>query len=111
MDALTREPVVAPPIRRTRRWIVALLCVLATAGLGAAIWRWPVAPPVDKAALQREANQVVPIVQAVAVRRDMPVWLDGLGTVQAFQAVTVKTMVDGPVDRCRFQGRSDRPCR
>lgn len=97
MDALTREPVLAPPIRRTRRWLAVLVCVLATAGIGVAIWRWPVAPPADKAALQREANQVIPIVQAVAVRRDMPVWLDGLGTVQAFQTVTVKTMVDGPL--------------
>jgi membrane fusion protein, multidrug efflux system len=103
MDALTREPVLAPPIRRTRRWLWALLCVLVTAGIGAAIWRWPVAPPADKAALQREANRVIPIVQAAAVRRDMPVWLDGLGTVQAFQAVTVKSMVDGPLIDVAFK--------
>jgi multidrug efflux system membrane fusion protein len=103
MDALTREPVVAPPVRRSRRWMAALLCVLATAAIGVAIWRWPVAPPVDKAALQREANQIIPVVQAEVVRRDMPVWLDGLGTVQAFQAVTVKTMVDGPLIDVAFK--------
>jgi multidrug efflux system membrane fusion protein len=103
MDALTREPVLAPPIRRTRRWMAALLCVLVTAGLGFAIWRWPVTPPPDKAALRREADQVVPVVQAAAIRRDMPVWLDGLGTVQAFQAVTVKTMVDGPLIEVGFK--------
>ncbi|HEX3990406.1 MAG TPA: efflux RND transporter periplasmic adaptor subunit [Acetobacteraceae bacterium] len=102
MDALTREPVLAPPIRRTRRRMAALLCVLVTAVIATAIWRWPVAPPVDKAALQREANQVVPVVQAEAMRRDMPVWLDGLGTVQAFQTVTVKTMVDGPLTDVAF---------
>jgi multidrug efflux system membrane fusion protein len=103
MDALTREPVLAPPIRRTRRWLTALLCVLVTAGIGAAIWLWPVPPPADKAAQQREANQVIPIVQAEAVTRDMPVWLDGLGTVQAFQTVTVKTMVDGPLTDVAFK--------
>jgi multidrug efflux system membrane fusion protein len=103
MDALTREPVLAPPIRRTRRWMAALLCALLTVGLGVAIWRWPVAPPADKAALQREANQVIPIVQAEAVLRDMPIWLDGLGTVQAFQAVTVKSMVDGPLVDVAFK--------
>ncbi len=103
MDALTREPVLAPPIRRTRRWMAALLCVLLTVGLGVAIWRWPVAPPTDKAALQREANQVIPVVQAEAIRRDMPIWLDGLGTVQAFQTVTVKTMVDGPLTDVAFK--------
>lgn len=103
MDALTREPGLAPTVRRSRRWTAALLCVLATAAIGVAIWRWPVAPPVDKAALLREAGQVIPIVQAAAVQRDMPVWLDGLGTVQAFQSVTVKTMVDGPLVDVPFQ--------
>jgi membrane fusion protein, multidrug efflux system len=103
MDALTREPVLAPPTRRTRRWMAALVCVVVTAGIGVAIWRWPVAPPADKAALQREASKVIPIVQAQAIRRDMPIWLDGLGTVQAFQTVTVKTMVDGPLIDIAFK--------
>ncbi len=104
MDALTREPpVLAPGASRTRRWLLALLCVVATVGIGAAIWFWPVPPPVDKAALQREASQIVPVVDAPAVRRDMPVWLDALGTVQAFQTVTVKTMVDGPLDSVAFK--------
>ena len=107
MDALTREPVLAPQPSRTRRWSKWLLCALVTACIGVAIWRWPVAPPADKAALLREANQVIPIVQAAAIKRDMPVWLDGLGTVQAFQTVTVKTMVDGPLTDVAFtEGQS-----
>lgn len=103
MDALTREPGLAPPTSRTRRWLVALLCVLVTAGLGVAIWRWPVAPREDKAARLREANQVIPVVLAAAATRDMPVWLDGLGTVQAFQMVTVRSMVDGPLTDVAFK--------
>ena len=102
MDALTREPMLAPPASRTRRRLWALLCVLVTAGIGAAIWLWPVAPREDKAALLREANQIIPVVPAEAVKRDMPVWLDGLGTVQAFQMVTVKSMVDGPLTDVAF---------
>jgi len=103
MDALTREPVLAPPSGRLRRWVVGFLCVLATAGLGAAIWFWPVAPREDKAARLREANQIIPVVQAEAVKRDVPVWLDGLGTVQAFQTVTVRSMVDGPLTGVAFK--------
>jgi multidrug efflux system membrane fusion protein len=102
MDALTREPMLAPSASRTRRRLWALLCVLVTAGIGAAIWLWPVAPREDKAALLREANQIIPVVPAEAVKRDMPVWLDGLGTVQAFQMVTVKSMVDGPLTDVAF---------
>jgi multidrug efflux system membrane fusion protein len=108
MDALTREPpVLTPPASRMRRWLVALLCVLATVGIGAGIWLWPVKPPEDKAARSREANQVIPVVDAPAVKRDMPVWLDGLGTVQAFQTVTVKTMVDGPLVSVAFKEGQD----
>jgi membrane fusion protein, multidrug efflux system len=107
MDAVTREPVLAPSTSRSRRWMVMLLCILATAGIGAAIWWWPVAPPEDKAARLREANQIIPVVQAEAVKRDVPVWLDGLGTVQAFQTVNVKSMVDGPLIDVPFKEGQD----
>jgi membrane fusion protein, multidrug efflux system len=107
MDALTREPVIAPSPSRTRRRLLALLCVLATAGIGAGIWLWPVAPIEDKAAKLREANQIIPVVAARAVTREMPVWLDGLGTVQAFQTVTVKSMVDGPLVSVAFREGQD----
>jgi multidrug efflux system membrane fusion protein len=107
MDALTREPVIAPPASRSRWWMGALLCVLVTVGIGAAIWLWPVAPAEQNAARLREANQVIPVVAADAVKRDMPVWLDGLGTVQAFQTVTVKSMVDGPLVSVAFKEGQD----
>jgi multidrug efflux system membrane fusion protein len=106
MDALTREPVLAPPASRTRRWTVTLLCALATVGIGAAIWFWPVPPRVDKAAL-REANQIIPVVPVEATMRDMPIWLDALGTVQAFQTVTIRSMVDGPLINIAFQEGQD----
>lgn len=103
MDALTREPALAPQVRRTRRWLSALLCILATAVLAVVIWRWPASPPADKAAQLRAADQTIPVVAAGAVKRDMPVWLHALGTVQAFQTVTVKTMVDGPLIAVDFK--------
>ena len=107
MDALTREPVIAPPASRTRWWVRALLCFLVTVGIGAGIWLWPVAPPDQTAARLREANRIIPVVVSAAVKRDMPVWLDGLGTVQAFQTVTVKTMVDGPLISVAFKEGQD----
>ena len=108
MDALTREPLTAPPRGRTRRWIVTVLCVLATLAIGAAIWYWPVAAPEQKAGGRfRDGGQVIPVVEAAAEKRDMPVWLDGLGTVQAFQTVTVKSMVDGPLIAVAFKEGED----
>ncbi len=110
MDALTREPIVAPPASRGRMWrrLATLLCVLATIGIGAAIWYWPVTAPEKKAGGRgRDAAQVIPVVEAPAMKRDVPVWLDGLGTVQAFQTVTVKSMIDGPLVAVSFKEGQD----
>jgi membrane fusion protein, multidrug efflux system len=43
----------------------------------------------------RGARNNIPVVAAAAHRGDMPVYLQGLGTVTAFNTVTVKTRVDG----------------
>jgi multidrug efflux system membrane fusion protein len=47
-------------------------------------------------------DRAVPVAVAVAERRDVPVWLDGLGTVAAFQQVTVRPQVDGRLDKVLF---------
>jgi multidrug efflux system membrane fusion protein len=46
---------------------------------------------------RRMANRPVPVVAAPAHRGDVPVLLRGLGTVTAFNTVTVKSRVDGPL--------------
>jgi multidrug efflux system membrane fusion protein len=43
----------------------------------------------------RGARNNIPVVASAAHRGDMPVYLQGLGTVTAFNTVTVKTRVDG----------------
>ncbi|WP_342235805.1 efflux RND transporter periplasmic adaptor subunit [Inquilinus sp. OTU3971] len=45
----------------------------------------------------------VPVEAAAAARRDVPVYLTGLGTVQALNTVTVKTRVDGQLQTVSFQ--------
>ena len=37
----------------------------------------------------------VPVTVATAKRQDVPVWLDGIGTVQAYNTVTIRSRVDG----------------
>jgi multidrug efflux system membrane fusion protein len=39
---------------------------------------------------------------AAATREDLPVWIEGLGTVAAFQQVTVRPQVDGRLDKVFF---------
>jgi multidrug efflux system membrane fusion protein len=101
MDALTREAVTGEKLRTPRRarargWGSVALCLLALVAIGSAIWFFPTSEPAgpDK---QRDANQPIPVTTAAATSKDMPIYLDGLGTVQAFNTVTIKAMVDGPL--------------
>jgi multidrug efflux system membrane fusion protein len=43
------------------------------------------------------------VAVAAAVQADVPVFVDALGTVQAFNAVTVRTRVDGQLIKVNFQ--------
>lgn len=57
---------------------------------------------------QRGAGQqAVPVSIAAVTQQDMPVYLDGLGTVQAFNTVTIKTRIDGEVTQVAFREGQD----
>jgi multidrug efflux system membrane fusion protein len=52
-------------------------------------------------------QQAIPVAVAPAVQQDMPLYLTGLGSVQAFYTVTVKTRVDGEVRQVYFKEGQD----
>jgi multidrug efflux system membrane fusion protein len=47
------------------------------------------------------------VLTATATTADVPIYLDALGTVQAFNTVNIKAMVDGPLIQVRFQEGQD----
>ena len=49
----------------------------------------------------------VPVVAANAEQKDVPIYLDGLGTVQAFNTVTVHPRVDGALVQINFTEGQD----
>jgi multidrug efflux system membrane fusion protein len=49
----------------------------------------------------------VPVVTATAAREDVPIFLTGIGTVQAAQSVTVKVRVDGQLQKVAFSEGQD----
>jgi len=49
------------------------------------------------------AGFAVPVVVANAQRGDLPVYFNGLGTVTAFNTVTVRSRVDGQITKINFQ--------
>lgn len=93
-----------PPDDRRRhfrmgaRGIGALLALVAA---GAAVTAWLVRD--DRAmAVAPAVVQPVPVQVAVAKREDVPIYLTGLGTVQAFNTVTVRARVDGQLEQVLF---------
>lgn len=47
-------------------------------------------------------DRPVPVVVAVVERRDVPLYLEGLGTVAAYNTVTVRPRVEGRLDAVRY---------
>lgn len=48
-------------------------------------------------------DRIVPVQVASAEKTSLPIWLEGLGTVTAFQQVTVRAQVDGRLDKVLFE--------
>ena len=96
------EPMASRRPSRVRRLVVALLCVAVAAAIGWAIFLWPKhAPPGNK------AEEKVPVLLADSRIADVPVYLDGLGTVQAFNMVSLRVLEDGPLVEVRFHEGQD----
>jgi multidrug efflux system membrane fusion protein len=108
---IQENPTLGPPLAEpqpkrpalTRLILLAALVVLV-AGIA---WifreRSKAAATAAAAASSAAANRITPVLTADAVRRDVPVWVEGLGNVSAFYTVTVKTQVDGRIDRVLFK--------
>ena len=105
MDSLTRAPDVVAR-GRSRSWGMVALCLVLVAAIVGAVWFWPPGT-IKKATTNPMAGQPIPVVVAPAERRDVPIYLDGLGTVQADHTVTIHTMVDGPLVAVDFKEGQD----
>jgi multidrug efflux system membrane fusion protein len=86
---------------RRMRWI---LLVLAVLGLGYYGWQRFRGEDHEAAATnaQKSARSAVRVTVAPVEKADFPVYLTGLGTVQGFNTVVVRTRVDGQIDKIAF---------
>jgi multidrug efflux system membrane fusion protein len=88
------------------RWVL-LAAILAAAG----VFGWQRFYGMDQAAQAENAqksavtarNAAVPVTVATVEKTDFPVWLTGLGTVQGFNTVVVRTRVDGQIHAIAFK--------
>jgi multidrug efflux system membrane fusion protein len=77
-----------------------LMGVLALAALALFAWRAVVHKAADAAA--RDAPPAISVDTAAVTLADVPIYLSGLGTVQAFYTVTVTARVDGELQKIGF---------
>jgi membrane fusion protein, multidrug efflux system len=93
------------PQQKLKRGHGRLIIVLALAiAAGAVAWHWRPGGMLSNAPAggQPAVSQAVPVTAAEAKLNDVPVYLTGLGTVQAFNTVTVKVRVDGQLNTVQF---------
>jgi membrane fusion protein, multidrug efflux system len=83
---------------RVVRWIVVIAAVAALGYFG-----WNRFRGEDQAAKNAPARPAVRVTVAPVEKSDFPVYLTGLGTVQGFNTVVVRTRVDGQIDKIAFQ--------
>jgi multidrug efflux system membrane fusion protein len=55
----------------------------------------------------RGTNPPVAVVAGIVAKKDMPIYLEGVGTVQAYNTVTVRARVDGEVEKIAFTEGQD----
>lgn len=89
---------------RDRRIILVAVAALLVAAIAFFVRRRTSTQQAGAARDQAQAaNRQVPVLDAVVQKRDVPIFLDGLGSVTAFKTVTVRSQVDGRLDQVLFR--------
>jgi multidrug efflux system membrane fusion protein len=84
-------------------WVILGVIALAAVIGATAFRRTRVEAAQSKRADAAASQRPIPVVGAPVVSRDMPVYLRGLGTVIAFNTVTVRSRVDGELVKVNFK--------
>lgn len=99
------------PADPAKRGVLGLVIVLAVAALSFAgiVWLVHYRQTQHAAApgMRLHSDAPVSIIPATVVRKDVPIYLDGLGTVQAYNTVTVNSRVDGQLIKIAFNEGQD----
>jgi multidrug efflux system membrane fusion protein len=98
------ERVVLVASRARRRTVSIAVTLLILGGLGYIGWT---SPQQKQAANRVRPDLAVPVLAATPRIQDMPVYLDGVGTVRALNTVTVRSQVDGKLIVVNFTEGQD----
>src|SRR3984957_3535038 len=76
--------------------------ILVVVGIIWAVHYFRAASAKKAAAAAHSGPPAVPVVEGKVAQKDVPIYVDGLGTVQAFNTVTVHVRVDGELKKVAF---------
>ena len=88
-----------PPVHRRRWWIIAGVIVLVLA----AVFFVRRGQSSKQQAGAGAGARVVPVGVTPAERRDVPIWVEGLGNVTSLATVTIRARVSGQITSIAFQ--------
>jgi multidrug efflux system membrane fusion protein len=91
------------PKSRTSHWILPIVALAALGYFGWQRFHGPDATAKTESAPSSPARPAVRVTIAPVEKADFPVYLTGLGTVQGFNTVVVRTRVDGQIDQIEFK--------
>ena len=83
-----------------RGWVLPATLVAVIAVGGSAYWFWPQGQAPSSSRVS--ARAAIPVTVAIAARHDVPIYVSGLGTVQASNTVKIASQVDGKLERVHF---------
>jgi membrane fusion protein, multidrug efflux system len=91
-----------------RKGFLLVIAAVLAAGAAGSLWYFAggIATPGANPG-QTAAPPAIPVTIGAAERKDVPVYLTGLGTVQAFNTVTVRVRVDGQLEKVAFTEGQD----
>jgi multidrug efflux system membrane fusion protein len=81
---------------------IAVVCGLLFIGLLWGVHSYRAAAARQASANARSTGPEVPVIEGRVQQKDVPIYLDGLGTVQAYNTVTVHVRVDGELKKVAF---------
>ncbi|MEA2995242.1 MAG: rane fusion protein multidrug efflux system, partial [Alphaproteobacteria bacterium] len=86
-----------------RKRLIILVCLLVAAGalggVGAAVWHRSKA----QSPTQASAPPPVPVVAAKVTAHDVPIYLEGVGTIIAYNNVVVRSQITGQITQITFR--------
>src|SRR5437016_1420129 len=88
-------------------WKTVLILIIVAVGIGLLLAKRKAQSANQKGRAGRAAAGPVPVIVGTVARKDVPIYLDGLGTVQAFNTVTISSRVDGQLQKLSFREGQD----